>query len=50
MTYYDQEGKTYCAEQYKYVADENNPYSFDKRVCHKYLGDRNKKEEQDYLF
>jgi len=50
MTYYDQKGKTYCAEQYKYVADENNPYSFDKRVCHKYLGDRNKKEEQDYLF
>ena len=49
MTYYDQKGETYCAEQYKFVADENNPYSFEKRVCHKYLGNRNK-DEQEYLF
>lgn len=49
MTYYDQKGEMYCAEQFKFVADENNPYSFEKRVCHKYLGNRNK-DEQEYLF
>jgi hypothetical protein len=49
MTYYDQKGEMFCAEQFKFVADENNPYSFEKRVCHKYLGNRNK-DEQDYLF
>lgn len=49
MTYYDQKGEMYCAEQFKFVADEKNPYSFEKRVCHKYLGNRNK-DEQDYLF
>lgn len=49
MTYYDQEGEMYCAEQFKFVADEKNPYSFEKRVCHKYLGNRNK-DEQEYLF
>lgn len=49
MTYYDQKGEMYCAEQFKFVADEKNPYSYEKRVCHKYLGNRNK-DEQDYLF
>ena len=49
MTYYDQKGEMFCAEQYKFVADEKNPYSYEKRVCHKYLGNRNK-DEQEYLF
>lgn len=49
MTYYDSEGRVYCAEQFKYVSDDNNPYAYEKRTCHKYLG-TNRKEEQDYLF
>jgi hypothetical protein len=48
-TYYDNEGRVYCAEQYKFVPNEKNPYASEKRVCHKYLG-TNTKEEQDYLF
>lgn len=49
MTYYDTEGKIYCAEQYKVIDDNLNPYSKSTKVCHKYLG-TNKKEEQEYLF
>jgi hypothetical protein len=49
MTYYDQQGKIYCAEQYKVIDDDLNPNSKNTRVCHKYLG-TNKKQEQDYLF
>jgi protein-arginine kinase activator protein McsA len=49
MTYYDTEGRIYCAEQYKVIDDNLNPYSKSTKVCHKYLG-TNKKEEQEYLF
>ena len=49
MTYYDTIGRIYCAEQYKAIDDDLNPYSKSTKVCHKYLG-TNKKEEQEYLF
>lgn len=49
MTYYDTIGRIYCAEQYKVIDNNLNPYSKSTKVCHKYLG-TNKKEEQEYLF